>query len=98
MGSRRVWLARVTLADHVVGPMAAGASAAPFAPSYPQAAAADAQPRLQLAQFLPFERNKVQNMDPRQAFVEGYQAYNRGDWIATIERMNLVAVRNPRTG
>jgi soluble lytic murein transglycosylase len=75
--------------------MTAGASAAPFARSYQQSGSVNPQPRLQLAQFLPFERNKVQNMDPRQAFVEGYQAYNRGDWIATIERMNLVVVRIP---
>lgn len=50
---------------------------------------------LQLAQFLPFERNKVQNLDPHQVFVEGYQDYNRGDWIGTIERMQLAAARVP---
>jgi len=58
-------------------------------------ATANAPPALQLAQFLPFERNKVEDVDPRQSFVEGYQAYQRHDWIATIERMQLVATRVP---
>jgi soluble lytic murein transglycosylase len=55
----------------------------------------NARPLLQLAQFLPFERNKVQDLDPHQVFVEGYQDYHRGDWIGTIERMHLAATRVP---
>ena len=48
-----------------------------------------------LAQRLPFERNKVEPIDPRQAFVEGYQAYRRGDWPAVIERMQLASSQVP---
>ena len=47
------------------------------------------------AQMFPFERNKVEPIDPRQAFVEGYHSYQRHDWLATIERMQLVASRVP---
>ena len=47
------------------------------------------------AQRLPFERNKVEPIDPRQAFVEGYNAYKRGDWPAVIERMQLVSAQVP---
>lgn len=47
------------------------------------------------AQRLPFERNKVEPIDPRQAFVEGYNAYRRGDWPAVSERMQLASVRLP---
>jgi len=78
-------------------PLAASASS-PLASALalPQAPASGlAAPALQLAQFLPFERNKVENFDPRQAFVEGYQDYKRGDWIGTIERMQLAAARVP---
>ncbi|MGA2410568.1 MAG: transglycosylase SLT domain-containing protein [Candidatus Binataceae bacterium] len=50
---------------------------------------------IQLAQFLPFERNKVENLDPHQVFVEGYQAYQNRDWIGTIERMQLAAAQVP---
>jgi soluble lytic murein transglycosylase len=44
------------------------------------------------AQMLPFERNRVEPIDPRRAFVEGYNTYQQRDWLATIERMQL-AVR-----
>src|SRR5579863_3535293 len=47
------------------------------------------------AQMLPFERNKVEPIDPRQAFVEGYNAYRRGDWPAVIERMQLASAQVP---
>jgi soluble lytic murein transglycosylase len=47
------------------------------------------------AQMFPFERNKVEPIDPRQAFVEGYNAYQSHDWLATIERMQLVAAQVP---
>jgi len=47
------------------------------------------------AQILPFERNKVEILDPRQAFVEGYSAYQRHDWPAAIERMQLAAAQVP---
>ncbi|HXR25819.1 MAG TPA: tetratricopeptide repeat protein, partial [Candidatus Binataceae bacterium] len=47
------------------------------------------------AQRLPFERNKVEPIDPRQAFVEGYNAYRRGDWPAVIERMQLASAQVP---
>lgn len=47
------------------------------------------------AQMLPFERNKVEPLDPRQAFVEGYNAYQRRDWPAAIERMQLAAAQVP---
>ncbi|HEX4209917.1 MAG TPA: transglycosylase SLT domain-containing protein [Candidatus Binataceae bacterium] len=84
-------------------PLTANASALfTFSPALSQdsllqarAPSSDTKASLQLAQFLPFERNKVQSLDPRQAFVEGYQDYNRGDWIATIERMQLVASGAP---
>jgi peptidoglycan lytic transglycosylase len=83
-------------------PFAAGALEPTANPSQPPLIASNsqpfpsnAQPFLHLAQFLPFERNKVENFDPHQAFVEGYDAYKRGDWIATIERMQLVAARVP---
>src|ERR1700720_1062623 len=48
-----------------------------------------------LAQRLPFERNKVEPIDPRQAFVEGYNAYRRNDWPAVIERMQLASAQVP---
>jgi soluble lytic murein transglycosylase-like protein len=47
------------------------------------------------AQMFPFERNKVGPIDPRQNFVDGYSAYQRHDWLATIERMQLAAVQAP---
>ncbi|MBI3758341.1 MAG: hypothetical protein HY269_01115, partial [Deltaproteobacteria bacterium] len=47
------------------------------------------------AQMLPFQRNKVESMDARQAFVEGYNAYQRHEWPATIERMQLAASQVP---
>ncbi len=47
------------------------------------------------AQRLPFGRNKVEPIDPRQAFVEGYNAYRRGDWPAVIERMQLASTQVP---
>jgi soluble lytic murein transglycosylase len=47
------------------------------------------------AQMFPFERNKVEPLDPHQAFVEGYNAYQRRDWPAAIERMQLAAAQVP---
>ena len=47
------------------------------------------------AQMLPFERNKVETIDPRQAFIEGYRAYRSRDWPATIERMQLASGQVP---
>src|SRR5215469_6992701 len=51
--------------------------------------------RFTLAQLLPFERNKVEPLDNRKAFIEGYQAYQRHDYFAAIERMQLVARTMP---
>ena len=51
--------------------------------------------RIAPAQMLPFERNKVEPIDPRQAFIEGYNAYRSRDWPAAIERMQLAAVQMP---
>ncbi|HEX3409166.1 MAG TPA: transglycosylase SLT domain-containing protein [Candidatus Binataceae bacterium] len=48
-----------------------------------------------LAQMLPFERNKVEAIDPRQAFLDGYNSYQRRDWPAAIERMQLAAAQVP---
>ena len=47
------------------------------------------------AQMFPFERNKVEPIDPRQAFIEGYNDYRSRDWPATIERMQLAAAQVP---
>jgi soluble lytic murein transglycosylase len=44
-----------------------------------------------VAQLLPFERNKVEPIDVRKAFVEGYEAYKHRDFIAAIERMQLAS-------
>jgi soluble lytic murein transglycosylase len=49
----------------------------------------------QLAQRLPFERNKVEPIDPKGAFVEGYHAYQQRDMIVTIGRMRLAASQLP---
>jgi soluble lytic murein transglycosylase len=106
MGSRRVcsrlWLAGLLWPISLYAPSAARASAPRTDAPQPQAISSNTQPLpsnarplLQLAQFLPFERNKVQDLDPHQVFVEGYQDYNRGDWIGTIERMHLTAIRVP---
>lgn len=51
--------------------------------------------RVAIAQIFPFERNKVEQIDPRQAFVDGYTAYQRRDWLAAIERMQLAATQVP---
>lgn len=51
--------------------------------------------RVAIAQIFPFERNKVEPIDPRQAFLEGYNAYLRHDWLAAIERMQLAASQVP---
>jgi soluble lytic murein transglycosylase len=64
-------------------------------PAAERSAAATPPTGLRLAQFLPFERNRVENLDPHQVFVEGYQDYSHGDWIGTIERMRLAAQRLP---
>ncbi len=47
------------------------------------------------AQMFPFERNKVEPIDPRQAFSEGYNAYRSRDWPGAIERMQLAAAQVP---
>ncbi|MBV8451811.1 MAG: tetratricopeptide repeat protein, partial [Deltaproteobacteria bacterium] len=49
----------------------------------------------ELAQRLPFERNKIEPIDPKTAFVEGYQAYEHRDLIATIGRMQFAASQLP---
>jgi soluble lytic murein transglycosylase len=49
----------------------------------------------ELAQLLPFERNKVEPIDARKAFADGYQAYKRRDYIAAIGPMQLAAARVP---
>ncbi|HXZ89381.1 MAG TPA: transglycosylase SLT domain-containing protein [Candidatus Binataceae bacterium] len=66
-----------------------------LAPS-PRANGADAAAgRFTLAQLLPFERNKVEPLDLRKAFLEGYGAYQRRDYFETIERMQLAAKTLP---
>jgi len=50
---------------------------------------------IELAQRLPFERNKIEPIDPKAAFVEGYQAYKHRDLIATIGRMQFAASQLP---
>ena len=45
--------------------------------------------------MLPFERNRVENFDPRQSFAEAYDAWNRKDWPVVIERMQLARERVP---
>jgi len=54
-----------------------------------------ARPEVMLAQFLPFERNKVEPIDLRKAFLEGYEAYKRRDLIEAIERMQLSSADFP---
>jgi soluble lytic murein transglycosylase len=44
-----------------------------------------------LAQLLPFQSNKAEAIDPRQAFVEGYRAYLRGDYAAAIGPLQLAS-------
>ena len=48
-----------------------------------------------LAQMLPFEHYKVEPIDARQAFVEGYRAYQNREWPSVIERMELAVVQVP---
>ncbi len=50
---------------------------------------------LAAAQMLPFERNRVENFDPRQSFADGYSAWSRKDWPVAIERMQLVREQVP---
>ena len=50
---------------------------------------------IELAQRLPFERNKIGPIDPQTAFVKGYQAYEHRDLIATIGRMRFAASHLP---
>jgi soluble lytic murein transglycosylase len=52
-------------------------------------------PGLELAQRLPFERNDVEPIDPKAAFVDGYNAYKQQDLITTIGRMRLAAGHLP---
>ena len=58
-------------------------------------AAAGILPRTTLAQMLPFEHYKVEPIDARQAFVEGYRAYQNREWPSVIERMELAVVQVP---
>ncbi|MBV8770887.1 MAG: transglycosylase SLT domain-containing protein [Deltaproteobacteria bacterium] len=51
---------------------------------------------IQLAQWLPFERNRVEPIDPKGAFVEGYHSYQHRDLIATIGRMRYAASQLPQ--
>ena len=53
---------------------------------------------VELAQRLPFERNKIEPIDPTAAFVEGLEAYQRRDPIAAIGRMRLAASQLPNLG
>jgi hypothetical protein len=50
---------------------------------------------IELTQRLPFERNKIESIDPAAAFVEGYHAYEHRDLIATIGRMRFAASQLP---
>jgi peptidoglycan lytic transglycosylase len=50
---------------------------------------------IQLAQRLPFEPNKIEPIDPKTAFLEGYQAYRSHDLIGAIGRMQLAAAQLP---
>ena len=52
-------------------------------------------PNVAIAQMLPFEHYKVEPIDPRQAFVEGYRAYQNREWPSVIERMQLAVVQVP---
>jgi soluble lytic murein transglycosylase len=49
----------------------------------------------ELAQRLPFEPNKIEPIDPKAAFVEGYHSYENRDLIATIGHMQLAASQLP---
>ncbi len=51
--------------------------------------------RITLAQMLPFQHYKVEPIDPREAFVEGYRAYRSRDWPMVIERMQLATSQVP---
>jgi soluble lytic murein transglycosylase len=48
-----------------------------------------------IAQMLPFQHYKVEPIDPRQAFAEGYRAYQSQDWPTAIERMQLATEQVP---
>src|SRR6266436_4847108 len=48
-----------------------------------------------LAQYLPFERNKVEPIDARHAFVTGYRALLQRDYVAAIGPMILASNRIP---
>ena len=50
---------------------------------------------VEMAQQLPFERNQIEPIDPKAAFLEGYNAYKHRDLIATIGRMQFAASRLP---
>ena len=50
---------------------------------------------LLLAQYLPFERNKVEPIDARRAFVTGYRAWLQHDYIAAIGPMQLASTSIP---
>jgi soluble lytic murein transglycosylase len=48
-----------------------------------------------IAQMLPFQHYKVEQIDPHQAFAEGYRAYQSQDWPTVIERMQLATQQVP---
>jgi soluble lytic murein transglycosylase len=52
----------------------------------------------ELAQSLLFQRGKPGPIDPKSAFLEGYNAYKHRDLITTIGRMRLVTSRLPDLG
>jgi soluble lytic murein transglycosylase len=66
-----------------------------IAASVGRASSGAASDSIKLAQLLPFERNKVEPIDPKAAFAEGYQAYKRRDYIEAIGRMQLAAAKLP---
>jgi soluble lytic murein transglycosylase len=49
------------------------------------------QHRTAFAQLFPFQSNKAEAIDPRQAFVEGYRAYLHGDYAAAIGPLQLAS-------
>ncbi len=54
-----------------------------------------AEPGFYITQRLPFERNKIEPIDPKAAFAEGYHAYQHRDLIAAIGRMRFAAAHFP---
>jgi soluble lytic murein transglycosylase len=50
------------------------------------------------AQLFPFQRNKAEPIDPARALLEGYRAYQSGDYPAAIGRLELAATNFPPAG